>query len=913
MNRFSERSLLLLLATVQFTHIMDFMILMPLGPQLMRNLFIGPGQFSALVAAYTISSGVIGLLAAPFIDRFDRRNVLLLAYGGFIIGTVSCALSQDFVSLLAARALSGAFGGLSSSMVLAIIGDVVPAERRATGVGVVMTAFSLAAALGVPFGLRLAQLFRWEAPFYFLAGLGLLIWVMALVQLPVLRGHLQNVQRNPARAFLELLRDSNAVRALLFMGTLVFGHFAIIPLLPPYLVGNLGLPEHDLFLVYLTGGVLTVFSAPLIGKLADTLGRVRVLGWLIAIACAVTLAIANIQHSPVWVILALAGLFFIFASGRFIPGQAIMTLAVPASRRGAFMSLTGCARDIASGVSCSLAGWVVVQTPSGGLLHYNWLGWLAVAGAIGSYWLARRVRVNEEEPRVVDEVRTGWRVEVTSNRAKLNQGLTALVVALTLASSSARAGVLTVGPDYKSPTNSFPADYKAAELGSWKEGQPLDQVPKGNWWEVFNDSELIRLEGEAVAANQSLKIAVARLNQARATARVARSELLPSLSLNPSWVRQRFSPNMEPSFGNITANSFSVPLDFSYEIDLWGRVRRGFESARADAQASLADYYNVLLTLQSDVAQNYFGLRALDAEIATVIQTVDLRKEQVKLVRSRFEGGIGNELDIARAETELATTEAEAASLAQRRSELENALAILAGSNPAVFRLSTNTSTNWNPVPPAIPAGLPAALLERRPDVAQAERLLASANARIGVAKAAFFPVVSLTASGGYLSGELENLFNWDSRVWSIGPSVSLPIFAGGRNLANYHRSQAAFEEAVARYRQQVLVAFGDVENSLSGIRHLADQSAAQQRAVVNARRAADLATQRYRSGIVSYVEVIDANRDALQTERANAQLAGQRLITTVQLIKALGGGWNSEQLFAKAAAKTKAPRAGKH
>jgi multidrug efflux system outer membrane protein len=380
--------------------------------------------------------------------------------------------------------------------------------------------------------------------------------------------------------------------------------------------------------------------------------------------------------------------------------------------------------------------------------------------------------------------------------------------------------------------------------------------------------------------------------------------LLPSLTLNPSWVRQRYSPSQVPGFGNITANNFSVPLDFSYEIDLWGRVRRNFESARADAQASLADFYNVLLTLQSDTAQNYFGLRALDAEIRTVTRTVELRKEQVKLVRSRFEGGIGNELDMARAETELATTEAEAASLAQRRTELENAIAILAGSNPAVFRLPVATASNWNPVPPPIPAGLPAELLERRPDVAQAERLLASANARIGVAKAAFFPVVSLTASGGYLSGELENLFNWDSRVWSIGPSISLPLFAGGRNLANYRRSGAAFEEAVARYRQQVLIAFGDVENSLSGIRHLADQAQAQQRAVANARRAADLAGQRYRSGIVAYIEVIDANRDALQAERADAQLAGQRLITTVQLIKALGGGWHSEQLFTQVSPK---------
>jgi multidrug efflux system outer membrane protein len=212
-----------------------------------------------------------------------------------------------------------------------------------------------------------------------------------------------------------------------------------------------------------------------------------------------------------------------------------------------------------------------------------------------------------------------------------------------------------------------------------------------------------------------------------------------------------------------------------------------------------------------------------------------------------------------------------------------------------MFRLqAVVTAANWNPEPPAIPAGLPADLLERRPDVAEAERQLASANARIGVAEGAFFPAVNLTASGGYLSGDIQTLFNWDSRVWSIGPSVSLPIFAGGRNRANYKRAQAAYEESIARYRQQVLIAFGDMENSLAGIRHLADQAAAQQRAVANSQRAADLATERYRSGIVSYLEVVDASREALQAERGNAQLSGQRLITAVQVIKALGGGWEN-------------------
>jgi NodT family efflux transporter outer membrane factor (OMF) lipoprotein len=476
-----------------------------------------------------------------------------------------------------------------------------------------------------------------------------------------------------------------------------------------------------------------------------------------------------------------------------------------------------------------------------------------------------------------------------------------VAIALLLGAASANAGLLTVGPDYQRPTNSIPTTYKAADLGAWKEGRPLDNVPKGNWWEIFGDAGLNDLESRASEANQELKAAVARVDQARATARVARGDLLPSLNLDPGFNRQRFSPNQQPSFGPLTANTFRAPLDLGYEIDLWGRVRRGFESARSDAQASLAAFYSFLLTLQSDVAQNYFALRAFDAEIATVTGTVDLRKEQVRLVRSRFEGGIGSELDVARAETELATTEAEAASLARRRNELENAIAILVGDNPSVFRLPAYGTNDWNPQPPAVPAGLPADLLERRPDVAEAERQLASANARIGVAKAAFFPVLTLTGSGGYVSGDIDTLFKWDSRTWSIGPSLSLPIFAGGRNRANYKRSLAAFDETVARYRQRVLVAFGEVENSLSGIRHLIDQAAAQQRAVANARRAAELATDRYRSGIVSYLEVVDASRDALQAERANAQLAGQRLIAGVQLVKALGGGWTQDQLLARA------------
>jgi predicted MFS family arabinose efflux permease len=397
MGRFSERTILLLLAAVQFTHIMDFMIMMPLGPQLMRELEIGPGRFSALVAAYTVSSGVVGLLAAPFIDRFDRRTLLLIAYAGFAAGTLACALSHSAGALLAARVLTGAFGGVSGSLVMAIVSDVVPPERRATGIGIVMTAFSLAAALGVPFGLQLAQYFQWEAPFFLLGGIACVMWVSLLSVLPPVRAHLAE-PGDRTRAFAELLRDANAGRALLFMGALVFGHFSIIPLLSPHLVSNVRLPERDLFLVYFVGGTLSVFTAPLVGRLADSLGRFRIYCGLVAVACLVTLALAYAGPLPVWTVLVLSGAFFVFASGRFVPGQAIVTLAVPSSRRGAFMSLSSCSRDLAAGLTSAVSGWVVSRGPSGELLNFRWLGWLAVAASLVSVWLGRQVRVNEITP-----------------------------------------------------------------------------------------------------------------------------------------------------------------------------------------------------------------------------------------------------------------------------------------------------------------------------------------------------------------------------------------------------------------------------------------------------------------------------------------------------------------------------------
>jgi len=393
-SRPSERVLLLVLAAIQFTHIMDFMVLMPLAPQLMRELSLGAGQFSALVAAYSIAAGVVGLLSAPFIDRFDRRTLLLWAYGGFTIATMLCGLATNAHTLLLARALGGAFGGVSGSLCLAVVSDIIPPERRAAGIGIVMTAFAFAAAIGVPVGLQLAQSFGWRSPFTSLAVIAAVVWCVVFRLVPPVRGHLQS-GANKGQAFKELLRDANAGRAIVFMGLMVLGHFSVIPLLSPHLVGDLALPEKYLSVVYFIGGVLSVVTAPRVGRMADRYGRQRVFTYMVATASVIIFAIANAGPLPVWVTLVLGGLFFIFASGRFVPGQAIVTLAVPSSRRGAFLSLTSCARDLASGISSTLGGWIVVKQPNGHLAHFNWLGWTAIAAGLASIAVARTVHVQD--------------------------------------------------------------------------------------------------------------------------------------------------------------------------------------------------------------------------------------------------------------------------------------------------------------------------------------------------------------------------------------------------------------------------------------------------------------------------------------------------------------------------------------
>jgi DHA1 family inner membrane transport protein len=393
-SRPSERVILLVLAGIQFTHIMDFMVMMPLAPQLMRELDLGAGEFSALVAAYSIAAGVVGLLSAPFIDRFDRRTLLLWAYAGFTVATLLCGLAPNAHALLIARAIGGAFGGISGSLCLAIVSDIVPPERRAAGIGIVMTAFAVAASIGVPVGLQLAQHFGWRSPFTFIAAFAAVVGCVAFRFIPPVRGHMQSGVHK-GRAFKELLRDANAGRGIVFMAVMVLGHFSIIPLLSAHFVGDMALPERYLSLAYVIGGVASVVTAPYAGRLADRHGRQRVFTYMVIAASVIVLTIANAGALPVWATLVIVGLFFTFGSGRFVPGQAIVTLAVPSSRRGAFLSLTSCTRDLVSGVSTTLGGWIVTKQPDGHLLHFNYLGWIAVAFSLLSIVLARRVRVND--------------------------------------------------------------------------------------------------------------------------------------------------------------------------------------------------------------------------------------------------------------------------------------------------------------------------------------------------------------------------------------------------------------------------------------------------------------------------------------------------------------------------------------
>jgi multidrug efflux system outer membrane protein len=448
-----------------------------------------------------------------------------------------------------------------------------------------------------------------------------------------------------------------------------------------------------------------------------------------------------------------------------------------------------------------------------------------------------------------------------------------------------------VGPDYQRP----PADAPAAfgESGPWKIAAPKDDLPRKGWWRIFNDPVLDGLETRAEKANFNLSAALSRVDEARAVARISRADLFPAIALEPSVARDRYSGNrpVQPGATNpaYTANSITLPVDLSYEIDLFGRARRALESAQALAEAGAAAYQGVLLSLQAEVAQDYFTMRALSAEQAYLASTIEGRRQELALARARRAGGASGDLDVYRAETELATVESSALAVDQRIAELRHALAVLVGTAPESFSIE---AAPLDSDPPAVPAGVPSELLERRPDVAQSERTLAAVNAQVGFAKSAFFPAIGLTAAAGYNSSAFDTLLHWNSREASVVPFASLPIFEGGANLANYQRSKAAYEEARALYRQQVLAALRDVEDGLSDLRYLASQAAVVDEGVVASRKAAELSRLRYLQGAADYFEVIDAERTTLEYEIQATQLRSARFEASILLVKALGGGW---------------------
>jgi multidrug efflux system outer membrane protein len=461
----------------------------------------------------------------------------------------------------------------------------------------------------------------------------------------------------------------------------------------------------------------------------------------------------------------------------------------------------------------------------------------------------------------------------------------------------------TVGPNYKRPAPAapLPADWH------WQAAQPSDDLPKGPWWKLFHDDELDRLEEAAAAQNQDLKAAVARVDESRARARLQGAAFFPDITAEPSYTRTQL-PKDNPQFAKIIPgilqryepyNSFNVPLDLSWEIDLWGRVRRSFESAQAEAQASVADYQNVLLTAQADVAVEYFTLREYDAEIGILQETVAARAESLRINKVRVQAGRATDLDVAQAATDLTNAQASLDDVSQRRAETQDALAVLCGVNPGDQILAPLPLASEVP-PPVVPVGLPASLLERRPDIAEAERTMAAQNAAIGVAYAAFFPRVTLTGSGGVLSARATDLFTWPNTVWSYGPQISLPIFQGGENLSNLQAARANYNESVARYRSTVLDSVRDVEDALADLRFLQAENGALRESVQTARQAVDLERKRFLVGETNYTDVIVADETRLATERNRAQVRGQQFYATVRLIKALGGGWDASELNAE-------------
>ncbi len=467
-----------------------------------------------------------------------------------------------------------------------------------------------------------------------------------------------------------------------------------------------------------------------------------------------------------------------------------------------------------------------------------------------------------------------------------------------LATGILACGFLTgclVGPNYQRPPAPAPEAYKTQ--GPWRVAAPKDALPKGTWWEVFNDAELDSYEQQLLAANQSLLAAKDRLEEARALARVTSAGFFPQAYVDPNTSRQRYAgdrPEVVTLGHALTQSTYEIPFFVNYEPDLFGKVRRSMEASNANLQGSAADMSNVQLVLTAELAADYFTLRELDAETHVVQESVDIQQKGLQLVESRHSGGVASGLDLAQQQTLLDATVSQLYLVKQQREQYEHAIAVLTGHPASTFSVKVRP-LDATPIP--VPLGVPSDLLERRPDIATAERHMAYENAQVGVAKAAFYPQLTLTGGAGFQSTDITNLISAPNAIWSLGGDLLEPVFNGGRNRANLAYARQSYDESVANYREAVLEAFQQVEDGLSGLTELSQANLSQNAAVADAHRALEIANNRYVGGVTSYLDVITAQSALLTNQRLATQLAGQQMVTEVYLVKALGGGWDASQI----------------
>ena len=468
----------------------------------------------------------------------------------------------------------------------------------------------------------------------------------------------------------------------------------------------------------------------------------------------------------------------------------------------------------------------------------------------------------------------------------------------------------SLAPDFKLPELSNPETFKEAapseaelKQGNWQPASSLTKEEQEKWWKIFGDTNLDELEEQAISANQSLKAASARVEQARAIVRANAASFLPNIDINGNAVRAKSANASTAAFSTATPaklkpyNLYSTGITASYDVDLFNSVRDSEYAFSFDADAKSELYRNMLLALQADVAQHYFLLQAIDAEHGLLKQTVTVRTEAQRIMQKRFEAGSVGEVELSQTQTDLANANSDLINLNRQRSVLENALAILLGKNPSEYHFAEKPE--FKVAPPFIPAGIPSELLQRRPDIASAEANMKAANLRIGIARTAFFPSLILTANGGFESTKLSDIFKWSSRSWALGQTagsaLAMNIFDSGRNFGQLDAAHAAYDEAVANYRQQVLVAMADVENALTDQKLLAEQAGQQDIAAQATSRTLELTNKRYDQGDVDYFQVATTQGNMLAANRSAIQTHGQRIVATITLIRALGGGWSEK------------------